>query len=145
MSDETELDIAEPEDFLVTRNEDDELQPVVQKLPGVEQHVEVVPLTIGEVEEYGLNDDSVELSDAEVAEIINEHWYTLRESENELQPDNVDEQLIGFGKDALVQAILRASGYDLQNGMAMEQFEQLAELEEGKFERVMELVQRQQE
>jgi len=70
---EEELSIAEPDDFLVSRDEEDNLQPVTQPLPGVEEHIEVVPLTIGEVERYGL-EDGMELSDEEVAELINEHW-----------------------------------------------------------------------
>jgi len=52
--------------------------------------------------------------------------------------------MIGFGKDALLQTILRASGYDMQNAINMEQFEMLAEMDEGKFERVLELAESQE-
>jgi len=56
----------------------------------------------------------------------------------------VSDDMIGFGKEALLQTILRASGYDMRNAMNMEQFEMLADLDEGNFERVMELAQKQQ-
>lgn len=138
-NDNSDMDIANPEDFFVTRDEDDNLQPVAQKVPGVEQHLNIIPLTMGEVERYGLDGDG-EVSDEDLAEIFSDH---LADLERELTAEDVSENMIGFGKDALLQTILRASGYDMRNAMNMEQFEMLAELDEGKFQRVMELAEKQ--
>lgn len=134
------MEIADPTDFFVTRDEDDNLQPVQQKIPGVEQHLNVIPLTMGEVERYGL-DEGTNLSDEELAEIFSEH---LADLDKEIGAEQVSDDMIGFGKEALLQTILRASGYDMRNAMNMEQFEMIAELDEGKFQRVMELAQAQQ-
>jgi len=139
-NDNDDLEIASPDDFFVTRDEDDNLQPVEQKLPGVEQHLRVIPMTMGDVNEYQL-DEGVEPSDDELAEIFNEH---LADLDRELSADDVSDNMIGFGKDALLQTILRASGYDMQNAINMEQFEMLAEMDEGKFERVLELAESQE-
>jgi len=139
-NDNSDMEIADPNDFFVTRDEEDNLQPVAQKVPGVEQHLNIIPLTMGEVERYGL-DEGVALTDEELAEIFSDH---LADLERELSEDDVSDNMIGFGKDALLQTILRASGYDMQNAMNMEQFEMLADLDEGKFQRVMELAQSQQ-
>lgn len=136
---DNDMDIAQPSDFFVTRDEDDNLQPVTQPIPGVDQHINVIPLTMGEVERYGL-EDNVALSDEELAEIFNDH---LADLERELSAEHVSDDMIGFGKEALVQTILRASGYDMQNAMNMEQFEMLAELDEGKFNRMMDLAEKQ--
>lgn len=48
-----DLDVAQPEDFFVTRDADDEIQPVTQELPGVEEQIRVIPITIGDMNEYG--------------------------------------------------------------------------------------------
>lgn len=134
------MEVADPNDFFVTRDEEDNLQPVKQKVPGVEAQLNVIPLTMGEVERYGLKEE-VSLSDEELAELFTDH---LADLDRELDAEDVSDKMIGFGKDALLQTVLRASGYDMQNAMNMEQFEMLAELDEGKFERVMELAQSQQ-
>jgi len=134
------MEIADPDDFFVTRDEDDNLQPVTQQVPGVEQHLNIIPLTMGEVERYGL-DEGTDVSDADLAEIFSDH---LADLDRELSEDDVSDDMIGFGKEALLQTILRASGYDMRNAMNMEQFEMLADLDEGNFERVMELAQKQQ-
>jgi len=140
-----ELEIAEPEDFFVERDGDGELQPVTQPLPGVEQAIRVIPMTMGDVNKYGL-DEGMDLENEDIAAILNEHWYDVRERDGyEVTTEMVEEDAIGFGKDALIQSILRASGYDMQNALNMEQFEMLAGMEEGKFERVMEMAERQQE
>lgn len=144
MTEQDELDIAEPEDFFVERDSDGELQPVTQPLPGVKQAIRVIPMTMGDVNKYGL-DEGMDLSNEEIAEILNEHWYEVRERDGyEITAEMVEEDAIGFGKEALVQSILRASGYDMQNALNMEQFEMLADMDEGKFEKVMEMAERQQ-
>ncbi len=134
-----ELSIAQPDDFLVSRGKNDELQPVTQALPGVEEHVRVIPMTMGDAQEYGDANGNINptaLSDDEIAEILNEHWYDLRESDRELDGDDIEENVIAFGIDALVTAILRASGFDLQQAMNLEQLDQVPE---GKLEMLMEM------
>jgi len=138
-NDNSDMEVADPNDFFVTRDEDDNLQPVTQKVPGVEQHLNVIPLTMGEVERYGL-EEGVNLTDAELAELFTGH---LADLERELTEDEVSDDMIGFGKEALLQTVLRASGYDMKNAMNMEQFEMIAGLDEGKFERVMEMAENQ--
>lgn len=145
MTEQDDLEIAEPEDFFVERDGDGNLQPVTQPLPGVEQAIRVIPMTMGDVNKYGL-DEGMDLSNEEVAEILNEHWYEVRQRDDyEVTAEMVEEDAIGFGKEALIQSILRASGYDMQNALNMEQFEMLADMEEGKFQKVMEMAERQQE
>lgn len=138
-TDDSDLDIAQPEDFFVERDSEDNLQPVTQKLPGVEQHIRIIPMTLGDVNKYGLDDGNV--ADSDLAEICNKH---LADLERELSAEDISENMIGFGKDALVQAILRASGYDMQSAINREQFEMIADMDEGKFERVMQMAERQQ-
>lgn len=142
-NDTEELEIAEPEDFFVERDSDGNLQPVTQKLPGVEQHIRVVPMTMGDVNKYGL-DEGVDLEAEDIAEILNNHWADVVERDDyEITAEQVEDDAIGFGREALIQSILRASGYDMQNALNMEQFEMLADMDEGKFEKVMQLAERQ--
>ena len=143
MTDEhDELSIAQVDDFLVSRDADDELQPVTQALPGVEEHVRILPMTMGDAQKYGDANGNINpaaLSDEQIAEILNEHWFDLRESDRELDGDDIESDMIAFGVDALVTAILRASGFDLQQAMNMEQLEMLEQVPEGKLETMMEL------
>ena len=140
-----DLEIATPDDFLVQRDGSDNLQPVTQALPGVEEHIRVVPMTMGDLNGYGGSSGQLnpaELDADEIAELLNEHWYDLRESDRELTTEDVENDMIGFGRDALVTAILRASGYDLQQGLNMEQLELLDQVPEGKLETMMDLAER---
>jgi hypothetical protein len=142
MTDDSELELATPDDFLVGRSDDDELQPVIQALPGVEESVRVVPLTLGDANDYGDangNIDPNSLSNDEIAEILNEHWYDLRESDRDLDGDSIGEDMIAFGTESLLTAILRASGFDLQKGLNMDNLETLEKIPEGKLETMMEL------
>lgn len=145
MSDTTdsELNIAEPEDFFVTRDSDDELQPVTQPLPGVEEQIRVVPMTMGDLNAYGASDGNLnpaELTNDEIAMILNEHWYDVRERDDfEVTADKVDEDMIAFGYDGLINAILQASGFQIQQGLNMENLEMLNEVDPGKLEKMMEI------
>lgn len=146
MSNNDNLEIASVDDFLVQRDSEDNLQPVTQALPGVEEAIEVVPMSMGDLNEYGDGNgqlDPSSLSSDDIAEILNQHWYQLRESDQTLTGDDVDEDLIAFGKESLVTAILRASGYDLQQGLNMENLEMLDKVPEGKLEMMMDLAENQ--
>lgn len=141
-----DLEIATPDDFLVQRDDEDNLQPVTQALPGVEEHIRVIPMTMGDLNAYGGSGGQLnpaELGADEIADLLNEHWYDMRESERELTAEDVESDMIGFGRNALVTAILRASGYDLQQGLNMEQLEMLEQVPEGKLETMVELADRQ--
>jgi len=143
-----EMNIAKPDDFFVTRNEDDELQPVTEPLPGVEESIRVIPMTMGDLNEYGGSEGQLnpaELSPEDVAEILNEHWYDVRESDDfDVTAERVEDDMIGFGRDALVTAILRASGHDLQNALNMENLEMLNEIDDpGKLKQLMDLANEQ--
>ena len=135
--------IATPDDFLVTRNGDDELQPVTQPLPGVEESIRVVPLSMGDSNEYGDEEgrmDPNRLDAGTVAEILNNHWFDLRESDRELTGNDVEDDLIAFGKEALLTAIFRASGFDMQNALNRENLEMLNEIDDlGKLQQMQEL------
>lgn len=138
------LEIAQPEDFFVQRNADDEIQPITQPLPGVEQSIRIIPMSMGDLNNYGgatgrLNPD--ELTDEDIATILNEHWYDVKQKDGfEVTAEMVGTDMIGFGKDALLTAILRASGYDMQNALNMENLEMLDKIDDpGKLEKMIEL------
>lgn len=143
-SDADELDIAQPDDLFVTRDGDGELQPVTQPLSGVDQDIRIVPITMGDMNEFG--DSSGQLNpanlDAETtAEILNTHWYDARIREDfEIDAEMLEEDMIGFGHETLIKAILRASGYDMQNAVNMENLEVLDRIDDpGKLETLAEL------
>ncbi|MWV65902.1 hypothetical protein GRS48_13895 [Halorubrum sp. JWXQ-INN 858] len=141
-----ELNIAKPEDFFVQRDADDNLQPVTQSLPGVEQEIRVLPMSMGDLNEFGDANGQLnpaDLSDEEIAEILNAHWYDVREGDFEVTANKVADDMIGFGLDALIQAILRASGYDMQNALNLENLEILDQVPEGKLDTLMELAEKQ--
>jgi hypothetical protein len=136
------LSIAEPEDFFVTRDGGDELQPVTQPVPGVEQQIRVIPLTMGDLNDYGGADGQLNPADLDAetaAEVIQNHWYDVREGDFDVTADKVENDMIGFGREALLTAILRASGYDMQNAINMENLELLQQVDDpGKLETIME-------
>jgi hypothetical protein len=136
------LSIASPEDFFVTRDGDDELQPVTQPVPGVEEQIRVIPLTMGDLNDYGGADGQLNPADLDAemaAEVIQNHWYDVREGDFDVTADKVENDMIGFGREALLTAILRASGYDMQNAINMENLELLQQVDDpGKLETIME-------
>ncbi len=143
---ESELEIAQPEDFFVQRDADDNLQPVTQELPGVEEKIRVIPMSIGDLNQYasaGQQLNPAELTNEELAQILNDHWYDVRERDDfEITAEMLEKDMIGFGKDALITTILRASGYDLQQSLNMENLEMLEQVPEGKLEVMMDLAEK---
>jgi hypothetical protein len=141
-TDADDLSIASPEDFFVTRDSDDELQPVTQPVPGVEEQIRVIPLTMGDLNDYGGADGQLNPADLDAemaAEVIQNHWYDVREGDFDVTADKVENDMIGFGREALLTAILRASGYDMQNAINMENLELLQQVDDpGKLETIME-------
>lgn len=146
MSNNDDLEIASVDDFMVQRDDEDNLQPVVQQLPGVEEAIEVIPMSMGDLNKYGDGDgqlDPSSLTNDEIAEILNQHWYQMRESDRTVTGDDLEEDMIGFGKESLITAILRASGYDLQQGLNMENLEMLDKVPEGKLDTMINLAENQ--
>lgn len=140
--DDSNLDIATPDDFLVTRDEDDELQPVTQPLPGVEQSVRVIPMSTGDANKWGDTNgrlDPNSLDSGAIAEILNEHWFDLREADRSVTATDVEENLIAFGRDSLLKAIFRASGFDMQDALNKENLELLNDVDPGNLQKMMEL------
>ena len=142
---ESELEIAQPEDFFIQRDADDNLQPITQELPGVEEKIRVIPMSIGDLNQYasaGQQLNPADLTSEDLADILNKHWYDVRENDDfEVTAEMLEEDMIGFGKDALITAILRASGYDLQQSLNMENLEMLDKVPEGKLETMMDLAE----
>ena len=143
---ESELEIAQPEDFFVQRDADDNLQPVTQELPGVEEKIRVIPMSIGDLNKYNTSGGQLnpaELTNEDLAEILNNHWYDVRHNDDfEITAEMLETDMIGFGKDALITAILRASGYDLQQSLNMENIEMLDKVPEGKLGMMMDLAEK---
>lgn len=141
MTDNSEHDIANPDDFFVVRDDDDNVQPVEQKLPGVEEHIRVVPMTMGDINSYGGEQEIAagNLEPEQVAEIFNAH---LADLERDVTGEDVEENLIGFGSEAVLTAILRASGYDMQQSLNMENLEMLQQIDDpGKLEALMDFAE----
>lgn len=136
--------IATPDDFFVRRDSDDNLQATVQELPGIEEQVRVIPMTVGDINQYTEGDeqlDSQNLSSEEIAEIFNNHLADIAEGDyDEVTAEMVEGDMIGFGKEPLLQAILSASGFDMQYAMNMEQMQKIGELDEGKLEKLKTLM-----
>ena len=101
-----ELDVAQPEYFFVTRDADGQIQPVTQELPGVEEQIRVVPITIGDMNEYGGTDGQLnpaELDAETIATILNRHWYDVRTNDElEITAEMIEDDLIGYGRKTLV-------------------------------------------
>lgn len=137
----TEHEIANPSDFFVKRDGDGNLKPVVQQIPGVEQSLRVIPMTKGQVHGYGIdNGDFSDVTDEDLARIFNNH---LADLDEHLEPEDVSENMIGFGKTALLKTILRASGFDMQQAINKENLEMLGDLDEGNLEKLIKLQNKQ--
>lgn len=137
----TEHEIMDPEDLFVSRDEDDNLQPVEQKMPGVEQKLRVIPMTKGQVNKYEIQSgDFSDITDEMLADIFNSH---LADLDRELDESHVTEDMIGFGKEALLKTILRASGFDMQNAINKENLQMIGDMDEGNLETLMRLQEKQ--
>lgn len=68
-----DLEIAHPDDFGVTRNEDGDLAPVKQRIPGSDKAIKCRPLSSGDIEEYQDILEGDNADDERVAELLSEH------------------------------------------------------------------------
>jgi hypothetical protein len=121
-----EPEIASIDDFRVSRDSDGELLPVTQSLPGSDASVRVVPLTQGDANEYlpesGMPTD---LDDDAMLELLKE-FYVEPSFES---VESLDE-LVAFGVDPLLMALMNASGFDYAQGMVADS-QELVEAVEG--------------
>jgi len=117
--------IASLDDFRVSRDGEGELLPVTEPLPGSNDHVRVIPLTQGDANEY-LPDSGVptDLDDEAMLELLVEFY---------VEPDftgveSLDE-LVAFGLDPLLMALMNASGFDYAQGMVADSSELVEAIE----------------
>lgn len=119
------LEIADPNDFFHRRDSDDELQPVVQKIPGRGQALRVIPPTTGDYEKYNLDDEEALFADnALLAELFNEKFPDL----DEVTAEDVRDGMIAFGAEPLVDCIRRAGGQDMKDAMEEQEIQRMMQL-----------------
>ena len=105
--------LATVEDFTHQRNADGELLPVTQPLPGRDKYVKVLPLRQGDANEYlPESGDIRDLDDDEILTLLQDFY---------VAPDfssvgSLDE-VVAFGLDPLLMALMNASGFDMAAGM----------------------------
>lgn len=102
------LEIADPNDFFVTRDAEDRPAPVTQQIPGTEQAVRVHPLTNRHLEQWGETLESDDPDDAIVAAVFD---YALADFDGQVTERMVAEDILGYNAAPLLQAIKNASGY----------------------------------
>lgn len=109
------LEIADPNDWFHRRDDEDELQPVLQKVPGRDAAMRVIPPTGGDYERYDLDNESALYADNELfAEFCNEFFPDL---DGEVTADDVENGLIAFGAEPMVDMVKRAGGKDMKEAM----------------------------
>lgn len=119
------LDIADPNDFFHQRDSDDELQPVVQQIPGRDQALRVIPPTTGDYNKYHLDEEEKLFGDdALLAELFNEKLVDL----DEVTPEDVRNDMIAFGAEPLVDCIRRAGGQDMKDALEQRDIEQMSSM-----------------
>lgn len=101
------LEIADPADFGISRDEDEELRPLKQRIPGTDKAVLVKPLNSSQVEKYDevLNRNTA--GDELVDELFRNHIVEGPGS------DGLHDGLPGYLVSGLVQAVKNSSGYDV--------------------------------
>lgn len=111
--------IATVEDFTHKRDRDGDLLPTMQKLPGRDKYVKVVPITQGDANEYlPESGNPMDLDDEQMLELLREFYVAPDFSDVE----NVDD-VVAFGLDPLLMTLFEASGFDMAKGMITDQNE----------------------
>lgn len=129
---EQELEVAEPEDFLIQRDEDGDLAPVYGKLPGRDKVIEFSPWPEGTINKYfPASMDINQITNDQAAAILNEHLVTptpedLASDGNRITSEDIAEGFRGFTVNPVLMTMADASGYDMflsanYNEDAMEQ------------------------
>lgn len=117
-----EQPLASPEDFRIKRDEHGELQPVREPVPGMDKTIECIPLPDGAANRLIPETLQPEqMSDEAVVEVLDE-W--IVEPDFDIDPDEDPEDVLetfkAFPLTPLMQAVYNASGYEVINGMLME-------------------------
>jgi len=115
-----DLEIATPEDFGVRRDDNGELVPQKQRIPGTEKAVLVKPLVGGAAERYDdvLNSDRAD--DERVEEFFDEFIVQGVGSSGNLS--NVPDYLVS----ALIQAVKNSSGFTAHSAVEQQQMRENA-------------------
>lgn len=123
--------IAWEEDFLVRRDDEGEVLPKWEPLPGVGKEVCVVPLTQDEIAEWlPASGDPTQLDDAAVVALLKEFYLVPDFEAAGVETKDDVKNFVGFGVDPALGALLNASGMDMARGM-FAQNSQLIDLIEG--------------
>ena len=101
------LEIADPSDFGISRDGDEELRPLRQRIPGTDKAVLVKPLNASEVEKYDAVLNRNAADDDMVDEMFREH---IVEGPG---ADGLHSGLPGYLVSGLIQAVKNSSGYDV--------------------------------
>lgn len=117
---DNDLEIAHPEDFGVRRNDEGELTPVKQRIPGTEHAVKVKPLVGGAAERYEdvLEEDRAD--DDRVEEFFKEFIAEGIGSSGDLS--NVPDYLVS----PLIQAVKNSSGFSAFSAVQQQQMRENA-------------------
>lgn len=119
------LEIANPNDFFHKRDGDDKLSPVVQKIPGRDQALRVIPPTLGDLEKFHLDDEGRLYDDDELyAEFLNEHFPDL----DEVTEEDVSEGMLMFATEVFVDVAKRAGGLDMKDALDQRQTKQMMQM-----------------
>jgi hypothetical protein len=115
-----DLEIAAPEDFGVRRDDNGELVPQKQRIPGTDLAVKVKPLVGGAAERYDdvLNSDRAD--DERVEEFFEEFIAEGVGSSGDLE--NVPDYLVS----ALIQAVKNSSGFTAHSAVEQQQMRENA-------------------
>lgn len=108
---EDESSTVSDEDLFVQRGEDDRLLPVTEEAPQLGE-VRVIPMTFGSIREYfgsGTQMDDIEPS--EIAEILRNH--VVDPDLSEITSDEVSEDMKPMAPQALLLAVMKASGVNV--------------------------------
>lgn len=119
------LEIAKPGDFFHRRDSDDELQPVVQQVPGREEAMRVIPPTTGDYQQFHLDEDEKLYEDDDLfAQFVNKFFVDL---DFEVTAEDVRDNLIAFGAEPMVDMVKRAGGQDMKDAMDEREIEKMME------------------
>jgi len=139
---DTDDSIATKDDLLIQRDGEGELATVEQELPGGDKKVEVIPLTSGDINTYDTLGQQ-EMDNEEVARLFNNHLAMF--DEGELSAEDIEQRVPALKIQAYVEAIMEASGQDLQNAVNQKNLEMLEDLDEGKIEALSALMENQEQ
>jgi hypothetical protein len=120
------LEVADPNDFFVTRDDQDRPDPVRQQIPGTEQALRIRPLTNRHLERWG---DVLESDDPPHGVVADVFEYALADFDGEITKEMIDGEMLGYGVAPILQAIKNASGYQAFLGFREQQMQMASMLD----------------